>query len=210
MRAKLQVIIILFILLSLYNFADAEVREISYDSGKGNFNSFNKPGGFCKTTDNNLKKLLVNTSIAFTENRGQLTNDEVRFYDQGGSIWFTDDGVWFEVRDEFSITSQQSTVYSRESRLMTDDRRLATNDCKRVILKQEFVGANLVRPGGRGRLSWNSNFFYGSDSSKWCTEVPNYQEIYYKNLYDGIDLRYYTNENGFKYDFIVHPGYLFS
>jgi hypothetical protein len=77
---------------------------------------------------------------------------------------------------------------------------------KRVILKQEFVGANQVRPVGRERLSWNSNFFYGNDSSKWCVDVPNYNEIYYENLYDGIDLRYYTNEKGLKYDFIVHPG----
>ena len=49
---------------------------------------------------------------------------------------------------------------------------------------------------GRERLGWNSNFFYGNDSSKWCTDVPNYGEVYYENLYDGIDLRYFTNENG--------------
>jgi hypothetical protein len=36
--------------------------------------------------------------------------------------------------------------------------------------------------------------------------VPNYAEVWYKNLYDGIDLRYYTNEKGLKYDFIVSPG----
>jgi hypothetical protein len=59
---------------------------------------------------------------------------------------------------------------------------------------------------GRERLSWNSNFFYGNDSDKWCTDVHNYADVYYENLYDGIDLRYYTNEKGLKYDFIVHPG----
>jgi len=36
--------------------------------------------------------------------------------------------------------------------------------------------------------------------------VPNYGEVYYTDIYDGIDLRYYTNERGLKYDFIVHPG----
>jgi hypothetical protein len=55
-------------------------------------------------------------------------------------------------------------------------------------------------------LGWNSNFFYGNDSENWCTDVPNYGEVWYENIYDGIDLRYYTNENGLKYDFILHPG----
>jgi len=36
--------------------------------------------------------------------------------------------------------------------------------------------------------------------------VPNYQEIYYEKLYDGIDLRYYSIKKDLKYDFIVHPG----
>ncbi len=142
----------------------------------------------------------------FTENCGQLNNDNVRFYAQGGAVWFTDDGVWYEVKDELSITSRQSRVHSPESRLMTDDYRLRTNECKRVILKQEFVGANHMRPLGVERLSWNNNYFYGNDSTKWCTDVPNYQEIIYENIYDKVDLRYYSPEQGLKYDFIVHPG----
>jgi hypothetical protein len=77
---------------------------------------------------------------------------------------------------------------------------------KRVILKQEFVGANKVPPLGKEKVSWYSNFFYGNDSAKWCTNVPNYLEVNYENLYEGIDLRYYSSEKGLKYDFIVHPG----
>ncbi len=162
------------------------------------------PDNFIHQPD--AEKILSNTPKAFTENHGQLENDEVRFYAPGGGVWFTDDGVWFEVREELSSNSRRFTVYSPESRLMTDDWRPTTIDYKRVVLKQEFIGANHVQPVGRERLSWNSNFFYGNDSSKWCTEVPNYAEIWFENIYDGIDLRYYTNERGLKYDFIVHPG----
>ncbi len=142
----------------------------------------------------------------FTENRGQVGNDYVRYYIQDRSVWITDDGVWFELREELSINNQQSSVYSPESRLMTDDWRPTTIDYKRVVLKQEFIGANQVRPIGRECLTWNNNYFYGNDSSKWCTNVPNYQEIIYENIYDKIDLRYYSSEKGLKYEFIVHPG----
>ncbi len=154
----------------------------------------------------NANKLLANFPCAFTENWGQLESEEVRFYAQDGGVWFTDDGVWFEVREELSVNSRRSTVYSPESRLTTDDWPPIAREYKRVILKQEFIGASVVRPTGRQKLSWNSNFLYGNDSSKWCTGVPNYKEICYKNLYDGIDLRYYINKKGLKYDFIVHPG----
>jgi hypothetical protein len=152
------------------------------------------------------KKLLTNAPLAFTENRGQLENDEVRFYDQSGSVWFTDDGVWFELKDKLSNYSQQSIVNSLDSGLATDDWRLPTREYKRQILKQEFVGANHVIPQGRKSMEHYSNFFYGNDSSKWYSRVPNFQEIYYEDIYDDIDLRYYQNENNLKYDFIVYPG----
>ncbi|MCK5562160.1 MAG: hypothetical protein KAJ51_16295, partial [Thermoplasmata archaeon] len=158
----------------------------------------------------NENKLLTNTPVAFTENSGQLENEDVRFYAQGGSVWFTDAGVWFEVREYVETRDQGSEAWGRgDDLLLSPMDRFAPSEprqYKRVVLKQEFVGANLVRPEGRERLGWNSNFFYGNDSSKWCTEVPNFHEVYYENLYNGIDLRYYTSEKGLKYDFIVHPG----
>ena len=155
-------------------------------------------------------KLLANTPQAFTENRGQLENDDVRFYAQGGGIWFTDDGVWFELREEITKNSRESSVESQEPDELFDPvskfEPPEPMKYKRTILKQEFVAANQVRSHGRNPLDHYSNFFYGNNSSKWKIEVPNYHEIYYENLYNGIDLRYYQNENGLKYDFIVYPG----
>jgi hypothetical protein len=155
----------------------------------------------------NVENLLSNTPTAFTKNCGQLKNDDVGFYAQGGSVWFTDDGVWFELREEIEIRNRGSQLRNQGKFDPMD--LLEPSEpmrYKRVVLKQEFVGANLVQPAGRERFGWNSNFFYGNDSEKWCTDVPNYAEVYYENLYDGIDLRYYKNQNGLKYDFIVHPG----
>ncbi|WP_455393055.1 DUF7948 domain-containing protein [[Eubacterium] cellulosolvens] len=148
-----------------------------------------------------MNKLLSNPPRAFTANYGQLENEEIRFYTQDGSVWFTDDGVWFELK-EYNENRGQEQQTPTLSHTPTH-----TQKYKRVILKQEFVSANRIIPIGKERLSWNSNFFYGNDSSKWVTEVPNYREIFYKNIYDGIDLRYYLNQNGLKYDYIVHPGF---
>jgi hypothetical protein len=164
------------------------------------------------STQENANTLFGNTLTAITKNRGQLDNDEVRFYVQGGGFWFTDDGVWIELR-EYAETRDQGSELRGQGGVSGLDidpmdwfREPEAVEYRRMVLKQEFIGANSVRPLGRGPLGYYSNFFYGNDSSKWCTQVPNYQEVYYENLYNGIDLRYYTNENGLKYDFIVHPG----
>jgi hypothetical protein len=171
------------------------------------FNSnASKDDHFSEEFDNSIlppdaNKLLANKPQAFIENCGQLDNNDVRFYDLCGGIWFTDDGVWFELNEEI-VVKRLYDYFDPMGRVIEPE----PVNYKSMVLKLEFVGTNHVIPHGREPLGYYSNFFYGNDSSKWCTEVPNYQEIYYENLYAGIDLRYYTNKNGLKYDFIIHPG----
>lgn len=51
-----------------------------------------------------------------------------------------------------------------------------------------------------------SNYFLGSDQSKWSSNVASYNEVFYTGLYNGINLSAYSINNQFKYDFIVAPG----
>lgn len=70
-----------------------------------------------------------------------------------------------------------------------------------------FVGANeLVEVSPEKPFNSYNNYFLGNDPSKWATEVKLYQVIHYKNIYPGIDIRYYSEGSLLKYDFIVHPG----
>ncbi|HEV9036333.1 MAG TPA: SBBP repeat-containing protein, partial [Puia sp.] len=50
-----------------------------------------------------------------------------------------------------------------------------------------------------------NNYFRG-DRKNWATGCRIYQGILYKNVYDGIDVRYYSDRGFVKYDIIVHPG----
>lgn len=50
-----------------------------------------------------------------------------------------------------------------------------------------------------------NNYFIG-DRKNWATQCKIYQGILYKNMYDGIDIHYYTDNGFVKYDVIVHPG----
>lgn len=74
------------------------------------------------------------------------------------------------------------------------------------IFKVKFVGASNVSPSGAQELPCRLNFFLGSDSSRWASGVPCFKEIWYRGLYDGVDLVYRRVGNGVKYEFIVRPG----
>jgi len=134
----------------------------------------------------------------FTQNLGQIGNDDVRYFVTGSGLWFLDDSIVLDVREPIN-------------REVVDDPFLEVEDIEPVrvngvVLKLYFIGCNEVVPEGREMFPHQSNFFYGNDSLNWRSNVPNFGEIYYQNIYDNIDLRYYLNKNGLKYDFIVHPG----
>ncbi|HVY74100.1 MAG TPA: PKD domain-containing protein [Puia sp.] len=55
-------------------------------------------------------------------------------------------------------------------------------------------------------LDTYNNYFIGNDSTKWARNCRVYQGVTYKNIYPGIDVRYYTADGKLKYDLIIHPG----
>jgi gliding motility-associated-like protein len=50
-----------------------------------------------------------------------------------------------------------------------------------------------------------TNYFLGSDQTKWSSHVLSYDEVFYTGLYSGINLSAYSVNDQFKYDFIVAP-----
>ena len=48
------------------------------------------------------------------------------------------------------------------------------------------------------------NYFLG-DKSKWTTNIKTYKTLYQKNIYDGIDIKYYVDKDRLKYEMIVSP-----
>ncbi|MCW3079680.1 PKD domain-containing protein [Segetibacter sp.] len=70
----------------------------------------------------------------------------------------------------------------------------------------EFVNALTPVIVGDKALETYNNYFIGNDPTKWQQHCRTFQAVTYKNLYSGIDARYYTNEGQLKYDLIVQPG----
>ncbi len=51
-----------------------------------------------------------------------------------------------------------------------------------------------------------NNYFIGSNPSKWAADCKIFQGITIKNVYPGVDVRYYTDRGTLKYDILVQPG----
>jgi hypothetical protein len=75
-----------------------------------------------------------------------------------------------------------------------------------ALIKMTLLGANpAARASGTDELPGKSNYFLGSDPSRWHSSVPTYARVKTEGVYPGIDLVYYGNESRLEYDFVVSP-----
>jgi uncharacterized repeat protein (TIGR01451 family) len=75
-------------------------------------------------------------------------------------------------------------------------------------VRLQLIGANTkAEARGFDPLPGRSNYFAGSDPAKWHTDVPTYARVRYSDVYPGIDLVYYGNQEGrLEHDFVVAAG----
>ncbi len=74
-------------------------------------------------------------------------------------------------------------------------------------LTMRFKGSRSVeRPLGLDELPGKANYFIGSHTKDWRTNVSLYAKVSYSNIYPGIDLVYYGNQRELEYDLVVSPG----
>ncbi|MCT7976949.1 SBBP repeat-containing protein [Laspinema olomoucense] len=130
---------------------------------------------------------LSQLPLSFIPNAGQF-DPTVNFSVRGAShaIFFTPDEVVFTAAAQPDPES---------------------DEVQSSVVRLEFVGAN-GNPVIEGiePLPGLANFLSGSDGSTWSGNVPTYQGIAYRDLYDGIDLVYRGTEGALKREFVVDPG----
>jgi uncharacterized repeat protein (TIGR01451 family) len=75
-------------------------------------------------------------------------------------------------------------------------------------MRLQLIGSNTkAEVTGVDPLPGKSNYLTGSDPATWHTDVPTYAKVRYSDVYPGIDLVYYGNQEGrLEHDFVVAPG----
>jgi hypothetical protein len=76
-------------------------------------------------------------------------------------------------------------------------------DTLRMSLIGAGAGASAV---GQARQTGVVSYFIGNDPKRWRTGIPTYGKVDYPQVYPGVDLVFYGNQQQLEYDFIVAPG----
>ncbi|HMD96674.1 MAG TPA: hypothetical protein VKM93_04995, partial [Terriglobia bacterium] len=151
--------------------------------------------------------------LSFEPNHGQAAKD-VRFVSRGRgySLAMGPSEAVLSLRgasQKAKVEDRQSSVVRRPLPSTTDQGQATSKEQRTtgVRLRMQLAGASQdATITGTDELPGKSNYFIGSDSSKWLTNVPNYARVRYHDVYPGIDLVYYGNEGQLEYDFVVAPG----
>lgn len=142
-------------------------------------------------TQNNLeqKQKIVekygDLPIIFEPNKGQ-TDEQVKFLARGDHYGL------FLTNTEAVLSLEKSGKNKKQA--------------ARSVIKMQIEGANAdANAVGVDETESKSNYFIGSDSEKWQTNVSNFQKVKYESIYEGVDLVYYGNGRQLEYDFVVAP-----
>jgi hypothetical protein len=144
---------------------------------------------------------LNNQALSFIENRGQW-NDAVFFKAPlgTGSVYLENNGFTYVQMDADDIdVAHHHSGEEKENK---------KNDfpIDGHAWKTTFEGSNskaIIQ--GEGIRKEYHNYFIGNNTAKWATKVPLYNEVTYQHLYPSIDLKVYSADRHFKYDFIIAP-----
>ncbi len=126
----------------------------------------------------------------FIENKGQWDGHVKYLYQTTNlNVWVTDESLVF---DNYKIQLLKSHGGKHISGHV-------------ISMKMENVNKS-VHFIPKSKHQEYYNYFLGNNQNKWASGVPVFEECKIKNVWNGVDLRLHSDQNNFRYDFIVSPG----
>ncbi len=172
---------LLLVLLPVLHCLPAPVGEIDGTPSPG------APGSFLGPTlpTDAHSDVVEALGAMFTENRGQLGPAAGRFYIRGGRLSMAFGTGWVA----YHLVDPGGTAPRMEA-----------------LVRATFPGCRDVEPEGVGLLHQGTNFIIGDRPEGWVTDVGTYEQVWYRGVWEGVDLRYRFQEGALKYDIVLAPG----
>lgn len=151
--------------------------------------------------------------FGFEENKAQWpAAARYRALVPGGAVWLRRTGFtydWVSIADRRRADAAQAAQAAAAAGPGSD--RSPLSPPLRLhghAVTVDFVGATAARPLQAAHpLAAYTNYFIGTDSSKWASRVQTYADVTYPQLYAGVDVRVHGSSSGqFEYDVVVAPG----
>ena len=148
----------------------------------------------------------ISAQIEFVENKGQW-NSQVKFMTHAGS------GEFYLQQNGFTVAqSNPNDVENIKERRHNEALGLTTsqaaaNKIRSHAYNVQFLNSKNPEIIPDKPIPSVNNYFIGNDPAKWASDCRIFQGITYKDVYPGIDVRYYSDAaSNLKYDLIIYPG----
>ncbi len=122
---------------------------------------------------------MLTMPMAFEQNQGQVADSQIDYVARGNgyTTYLSDGNAQIDLQQGSSVQS----------------------------LQLNLVGAQTPTAAtGEDLLQSTTNYL--NDPDKQLVNVANYGAVTYSNVYNGVDLSYYGNQQQLEYDFTVNPG----
>lgn len=127
-----------------------------------------------------------------------------------GSLFMKQTSIIYSFLDPVTTSHQHDDLIKNENTNLSNHEHEKKEEPKEKIkghgVEVEFLGANQqtsISP--EGESTENYNYFIGNNPTKWASNLKGYSNLTYQKLYNGIDMRFYTDNKSLKYEFRVAP-----
>jgi PKD repeat protein len=155
-------------------------------------------------------------SLRFTRNNGQWDKNVLyRAALPGGFLFVKKQSLQYVFYDTRAVAAQHVHVHTPDASASDPVARTAIQAPPTTdpgTIRAHGYEVQFGSAGGRAEIQASGetperrNYFLGDDRGQWASNVPSYEQILYRNLYPGIDLKLFAHNGTAKYEFIVSPG----
>ncbi|TXB64716.1 T9SS type B sorting domain-containing protein [Vicingus serpentipes] len=145
--------------------------------------------------------MAQNTYLSFTENKGQWNNNvQYRAKLPAGDLFLESNKLTYQFYRETDLERIDDLHHGTLVNPSKEDSIINLH-----AFNVTFVNSLVPKLTATKPLSTYENYYLGNDKNKWASNVKKYQEVEYRELYKGINLKFYQSNNTLKYDFIIAP-----
>jgi gliding motility-associated-like protein len=139
----------------------------------------------------------------FIPNKGQWTEPfDYKVKLGNGEIFFTQQGIVYAFWNAQQKAELMEAMHDHSDKPLPNGDKVDAHG-----IFADFVGANPnLEITGSDPYDFYHNYYLGNDPKRWAPEVHPYKKMTYKNVYDGINMVFYTDSSHLKYDWIIAPG----
>jgi hypothetical protein len=153
-----------------------------------------------------VRASLSTLPLAFEANQGQ-TDPQVKYMARGNgyTIFLTANDTVFALQSPSQTAP--SRVSGKQGLLQDKTAPEAVAKDQTAAIHMHLVGGNAqaqIAPGSQ--LPGVTNYYIGSDRSKWQAGVKQYAGVAYRDVYPGVNMAFHGEQRQLEFDFIVTAG----